>query len=100
MEGGDGFFAEAAGKELAALGGEAEGGTENGFGGAGAEADDDFGLDLGEFRFDPGAAGGDFAETRSAMDAALAALFEGEMFYGVGDVDFGAVEADFVEGFV
>ncbi len=63
---------------------EAERGAHEGLGGGGAQADDHFGMDDFDFGFEPGAAGFDLTRGRLGVDAALAALFESEMFDGVG----------------
>ena len=64
----------------------------------GAETHDHFGLESGNFGFEPRTAGSDFGGVGLFVDAALAAGLPLEMFYGVGDVDFLAVDAGFDEG--
>ena len=69
-------------------------------GGGGAEADDEFGLENFDFGEEPGTAGGDFAGVGLFMESAFSGGFPFEMFDGVGDVGFGAIDASFFKGFV
>jgi hypothetical protein len=62
-----------------------------------AETHDHLGLERGDFGVEPGAASGDFRGVGLFVDAAFAARLPFEMFYGVGDVDFFAVDAGFDE---
>ena len=64
---------------------------------SGPQAYDDFGFECGDLGFEPRTARGDFGGAGFFVDAALAARFPLEMFDGVGDVDFPAVDASFGE---
>jgi len=75
----------------------AEGAAEQSLGGGGAEANDDFGFEQSDFGVEPRATGGDFGGVWFFVDAAFAAWFPFEMFDGVGDVSFVAVDAGLLE---
>ena len=69
--------------------------AEQGLGGGGAEADDHFGVDRSDFGVEPRPASGDFGGAGFFVDAAFAARLPFEMFHGVGDVNFFAIDAGF-----
>ena len=75
-------------------------GVDEGLGGSGAEGDDDFGFDFEDFGEDPGFAVVDFFFAGFVVEAAFGLGFEFEVFNGVGEVKFFAVEAGFLEGLV
>ena len=102
MDGGDDFGGEVGeGFALqAALLEDLEFGVDEGLGGGVAEGDDDFGLHFKDFGEDPGFAVMDFFFAGFVVEAALALGFKFEVFDGVGEVEFLAVEAGFFEGLV
>ena len=64
----------------------------------GPEADDEFGLEGFDFGEEPRTAGSEFAGVVFFVETAFAGGFPFEMFYGVGDVGFGAIDAGCFEG--
>ena len=84
-------------EELAAALRDAECATEQGLRGGGAETDHDFGLEQCDFGIEPWAAGGDFRAIWFFVDAAFAARLPFEMFDGVGDIGFVAIDAGLLE---
>ena len=83
---------------MAAFGADFDGALEDGLGGGDAEADDEVWLEGFDFREKPRAASSDFAGVRFFVEATFAGGFPFEMFDGVGDVGFGAIDAGFFEG--
>ena len=98
MYGGHDVGSERRFEKFAAMLSDAKVAPEEGLGGGCTEADDHFGFERGNFRFEPGTAGGDFGGVWLFVDAALAARFPLEMLHCVGDVNFLAVDARFGEG--
>jgi hypothetical protein len=83
--------------ELSALQCHSEAGTDERFGGGGAERDDDVRLHRLDLAFDPLVAGVDLALRRGLVQAALAAQLPFEMLDGIGDVEMLAVDAGSLE---
>ena len=63
----------------------------------GAEADHDFGFEQSDFGVEPWATGCDFGAVWFFVDAAFATRFPFEMFDGIGDVGFVAIDARLFE---
>ena len=97
MHGSNDVRCECGFEEFAAALRYAEGAAEKRLRGGGTEANDDFGLEQSEFGVEPRSAGGDFGAVWFFVDAAFAARLPFEMFDGVGDVGFVAVDAGLFE---
>jgi hypothetical protein len=65
--------------------------------GGGAEANNDFGLEQGDLGIEPWPARGDFGRVWFFVDAAFSARFPFEVFDGIGDVGFVAIDAGLFE---
>lgn len=87
-------------EDFAAVLGDAEFGAEEGLGGGGSKADDEFGFDGVHLGVEPGAAGGLFAGAGLLVNAALAARLPLKVFHRVGDVDEVAIDTGFDEAAV
>ena len=102
MNGGDHFGGEV-GEGFAletALGEHFELGVDEGLGGSGSEGDDDLGFDLEDFSEHPRLAVVDFVFARLVVKTALGLRLKFEVFDGVGEVEFLAIETSFFEGLV
>jgi hypothetical protein len=86
--------------EFAAMLGDAKIFAEQGLGRGGAQTNYYLGVDGGDFCIEPGAASGDFRGVGFFVDAAFAAGLLLEMFDGVGDVNFFAVDSGFHKGVI
>jgi hypothetical protein len=62
------------------------------------QADDHLGLDQPEFRLEPWFARVHFTSRRPFVNSPFPALFEAEMFHGVGDVNGSPVDSRFFQG--
>src|SRR5205823_778750 len=82
---------------LAAMLRDAEGVAHDGLAGGGAEHHNHVGLDHLDLGLEPGLARGDLTRAGLGMNAALSARLELEMFDGVGDVNFRAIDADSIK---
>src|SRR2546423_6978056 len=78
---------------FAAMLGDAELWSEDRLRGRRAERDDQVGLHDFYFRLEPRLTRGDFARAGLGMDSAFSARLPFEMLDGVGDVDFGTIDA-------
>src|ERR1700730_13240982 len=71
--------------------------AEKRLGGGGAEADNHFGMNSSDLGIKPRAARGDFGGIGFFVDAAFSPGLPFEMFHGIGDVNFFAVDSGFDE---
>lgn len=87
-------------QKFAAVSGDTHASPEQGHQRRCPERDDDFGAELIEFGAEPPGAGLDLTGIRPRMQPALAALFEFEVFDGIGEIAFRPVDAGFVQALV
>src|SRR3954470_1158241 len=93
MQRGEDVRRERALDELAALQRHLEVLADHGFGGGGAQRDDDMRLDAGDLALEPLVAGVDLALRRGLVQAPLAARLPLEVLHRVGDVEVIALYA-------
>ena len=86
--------------EFAAMLGYAKFLAEQSLGRGGAEADDHFRLQAGDFGLQPGAAGVDFRGGWLFVDAAFPSRLPAEMFHRIRDVNFFAIDSRFEQRFI
>jgi hypothetical protein len=97
MHGGHDMRTERGLEEFAATLGDSESATEQSLCRGRAKADDDFGFQQRDFGVEPWPASGNFGAIWFLVNAAFAARFPFEMLNSIGDVNFGAVQAGFVQ---
>ena len=87
-------------QKLTAMLGDPEIAAKQRLGRSGSQADDDLRLPEGDFRIQPRTAGGNLSGIGLFVDAALAAGFPLEVFHGIRDIGFAAVDARFDHGMI
>src|ERR1700686_5047179 len=100
MDGGGNVGREGGLDKFAAMLGDAEIFAEQGLGCCGAQTNNYFGTDGGDFCIEPGTASGDFGGVGFFVDAPFAAGLPLEMFHCVGYVDFFTVDSGFDESVI